>query len=197
MSKVLRSTVLAAGLAFAAGTANAQGAVECQAPQPVCQRVAAYITANIRSWSSDPAIVSAVTTQNAASARLTGADIDKLDAAWTAKSDTALIQSKMSNDLATFLKGKKEAGAGVIRDILVFDNKGLNVAQTDMTQDYNQGDEAKYTRTYGVGPEAVFIDKITQEGGANVLQANLSIRDPQSGRAIGAMTIGMNTDNLR
>lgn len=205
MSKATKLTVLVVGLAslafaplaFAPGTASAQGATECQAPEAVCQRVATYVTANIKPWSSDPTIVNAVTAQNAASAKLTSADIDKLDAAWSGKSDTGLVESKMNNDLATFLKRKKEAGSGIIRDILIFDSKGLNVAQTDMTQDYNQGDEAKYTKTYSVGPDAVFIDKITKEGSANVLQANLSIKDPQSGKAIGAMTVGVNVDDLK
>lgn len=196
MSKSLKLAALAVGLALGSGSAFAQGAVECQATEAVCGRVAAYINANVRPWASDPAIVSAVTAQNTAHAKLTSADIAKLDAGWTGKTDQALIDSKMNHSLSSFLRTKKQAGNGVIRDILVFDDKGLNVAQTDMTQDYNQGDEAKYQRTFSVGPDALFIDKITKEGNANVLQANLSVKDAQ-GKAIGAMTVGMDVDKLQ
>lgn len=197
MSKTLKLAAVAACLALGAGAANAQGAgVECQAPADVCQRVTAFLTSNVKTWASDPTLVNAVTTQGTANARLSTADIEKLDASWTGKSDQNLVNSKMNNDLATFLKAKKAAASGVINDILVFDNKGLNVAQTDMTTDYNQGDEAKYSKTFSVGPDAVFIDKIVSEGGKNALQANMTVKDA-SNKAIGAMTVGINTDALK
>ena len=198
MSNFLKLAVVAAGLAISLDAAHAQGAgVECQAPEPLCQRVAAYITANIKPWASDPAIVSAVTAQNVTSANLTSADIQKSDAAWTDKSDQKLIDSKMNNALSTFLKTKKAAGGDVVQDLLVFDNKGLNVGQTDMTQDYNQSDEIKYSKTFSVGPDAVLVDKASKVGAKNVLQASLSIKDPQTSRAIGAMTVGIDVDNLK
>jgi hypothetical protein len=50
----------------------------------------------------------------------------------------------MNNPLATYLKEKKAAADGSIFEIFVVDNKGLNVAQTDPTLDYMQGDEAKF-----------------------------------------------------
>ena len=194
MSKTLKLAAVAACLAFGAGTASAQTA--CDAPADVCQRVTAFLTSNVKPWASDPTLVNAVTTQNTASANLSAADIQKLDASWTSKSDQNLVNSKTNNDLATFLKSKKAAGNGVINDILVFDNKGLNVGQTDMTTDYNQGDEAKYSKTFSVGPDAIFIDKIVQEGGKNALQANMAIKNA-SNQAIGAMTVGINTDTLK
>jgi hypothetical protein len=76
------------------------------------------------------------------------------------------------------------------------DNKGLNVAQTDPTLDYMQGDEAKFQKTFLVGPEAVFIDAVAPDDGVNVAQANMSIKDPQLDKAIGAVTIGIAVDRL-
>ena len=198
MFKPLKLAVVVACFAFSLDTASAQGTgVECQAPEGVCQRVTAYLTANVRPWASDPAIVTAVTAQSAANAKLTAADIDKLDAAWTSKSDKNLIESKMSNNLSTFLKTKEAAGGGIIRDILIFDDKGLNVGQTDMTQDYNQSDEPKYSKTFSVGPDAVFIDKVVKNAGKDILQANMSIKDPKTNKAIGAMTVGIDVDALK
>jgi hypothetical protein len=52
-------------------------------------------------------------------------------------------------------RDKKAAAGGVIFEIFIVDNKGLNVAQTDPTLDYMQGDEAKFQKTFLVGPEAV------------------------------------------
>jgi hypothetical protein len=80
--------------------------------------------------------------------------------------------------------------------MFVMDYRGLNVAQTDLTQDYNQGDEAKYWRSYQEGPDAIFVDKVGKDGGRNVSQVSLSIKDPATGNAIGAVTIGIDVDRL-
>lgn len=198
MPKALKSAVVAATLAFGLGSANAQGTnVECQASGDVCQRVTAYVTANVKPWLSDPTVVNAIDAQNAESAKLKNVDIDRLDIGWTERSDKKLIDSKMNNPLSTFLRQKKEAGKEVIFEIFVFDNKGLNVGETDLTQDYLQGDEAKYWKTYGVGPDAIFVDKVAKDGGKNISQASLTIKDPKTGKAIGAVTVGIDVDNLK
>jgi hypothetical protein len=84
----------------------------------------------------------------------------------------------------------------VIFEIFIMDNKGLNVAQTDPTLDYMQGDEAKFQKTFLVGPDAIFIDAVEPDDKINVAQANMSIRDPKLNRTIGAITIGIAVDQL-
>ena len=76
------------------------------------------------------------------------------------------------------------------------DNVGLNVGQTNGTGDLMQGDEAKWQKTYLVGPEAVLIDGVEEDGGVNVSQASLTVaRD--NGFRLGAVTIGINVDALK
>ena len=59
-----------------------------------------------------------------------------------------------------------------------------------------QGDEAKWQKTYLVGPEAVLIDGVEEDGGVNVAQASLTVaRD--NGFRLGAVTIGINVDALK
>ena len=41
------------------------------------------------------------------------------------------------------------------------DAMGLNVAASDVTSDYWQGDEAKFKKTYAVGSGAIFIDELS------------------------------------
>ncbi len=103
----------------------------------------------------------------------------------------------MNNALSTFLTAKKAALGPAILEFFVFDNKGLNVGETDLTTDYVQGDEAKYWKTYGEGPDAMFVDDVGPDGGLpDVCQVSLTIKDPATGKAIGAMTIGIDTDHL-
>lgn len=169
--------------------------VQCQNNDAGCHRVAAYVLEHVMPWVGDRALVSAVEAQNAANAKLTNLDIDKLDIGWIERTDKKLIDSKMNNDLSTFLRTKKEAGQGVIFEAFVFDQMGLNVGQTDMTQDYYQGDEAKYWKTFMAGPGAMFVDQVGEDDGRRVSQASVTITNPQ-GKPIGAMTVGIDVDKL-
>jgi hypothetical protein len=189
MGKFMGLTAIAAALAFGFGAALGQDSHV----KPVTD----YVVANVKPWLSDAIVVNAVKAQNIESAKLTNYQINKLDNGWIDRSDKQLIDSKMNNHLSTFLKKKKEAANGVIFEIFVFDNKGLNVGQTDLTQDFNQGDEAKYWKTYQLGPDAIFVDKVERDHDKNISQASLTIKDPASGQAIGAITVGIDVDKLK
>ena len=78
------------------------------------------------------------------------------------------------------------------------DALGLNVAASDTTSDYWQGDEAKFTETYGVGPDATHLGDIELDESSQSYQGQISmtIVDPATGSAIGAITVGVNADAL-
>ena len=165
--------------------------------QPHVAPVKDYVLRNVKPWLSDEVVVTAVKAQNVETANLKDIDINRLDIGWMERSNRQLIDSKMNNPLSAFLREKKAASNGAIFEIFIFDYRGLNVAQTDLTQDYNQGDEAKYWKTYQEGPDAVFIDKVGKDGGRNVSQASLTIKDPATGKPIGAITVGVDVDKIR
>jgi len=158
-----------------------------------------YVDQHVRSWLASEELQRAVYQQDLDNKGLTEADIAVLDSRWRAEKlvgGGALMSSKMSGELAAFLRGIKAAAGGVITEIFVMDNKGLNVAQTDPTGDYMQGDEAKWQKTFGVGPHAILIDEVEQDGGLNISQVSLTIaRD--NGFSLGAVTIGINVDALK
>ena len=164
--------------------------------QPHVKQVREYVEKNIRSWLSDAIVVDTIKAQNAAHAHITIAEINRLDVGFIERTDKKLIESTMKNPLAAFLLEKKAAAGGVIFEIFIVDNKGLNVAQTDPTLDYMQGDEAKFQKTFLVGPDAVFIDAAEPDDGVIVAQANMTIKDPKLSTAIGAVTIGIAVERL-
>ena len=163
---------------------------------PMKQLAAAKVSA----WAKDPVVIEAIKAQNAKHASLSQADIDKMDKTWRAevKSGGPMIQSVLDNKLSAFLKKVKADAAGLYAEIFVMDDKGLNVGQSDVTSDYWQGDEAKWKETYSVGPDAVHISKISTDESSQTLQSQLSmaIADPVSGKVIGAVTVGVNVEQL-
>jgi len=162
-------------------------------------KIKAYIESDVRGWLMSEEIINAVDQQNIDHLGMTENDISKLDRRWRTeklRGGGTLIDSRMKNDLSAFLRGIKAASGGVITEIFVMDNLGLNVGQTDGTGDYMQGDEAKWQKTYPVSAFAVFIDEVEEDGGINVSQTSLTVARDNSAR-LGAITIGINVDALK
>lgn len=162
-------------------------------------KIQKYVDTSIRAWLGSDELLRAIHQQNLNNMGLTDGDIAILDKRWRAEvvaDGGDLISSKMSNDLSTFLRGIKAASGGIITEIFVMDNIGLNVGQTNGTGDYMQGDEAKWQKTYLVGPKAVFIDDVEEEDGIHISQTSLTVAR-ENGYSLGAVTIGINVDALK
>ncbi len=162
-------------------------------------KVQAYLDAEVSKWIGSSELINAVAQQNIDHFGITEQEIERLDQRWRKERNLgggSLISSIMGNELSAWLRGVKAASGGVITEIFVMDNVGLNVGQTNGTGDLMQGDEAKWQKTYLVGPEAVLIDGVEEDGGVNVAQASLTVaRD--NGFRLGAVTIGINVDALK
>jgi len=157
-----------------------------------------FVVTKVKPWIGDATIVDAVNAQNVETSKLKQQQIDQEDIDWLNRSDQKLIDSRMHNALSTFLMAKKDALGPAVLEIFVFDKKGLNVGETDLTTDYIQGDEAKFWKTYGAGPNAIFVDKVEPDAGLpHICQVSLTVKDPKTGKAIGGMTVGINTDKLK
>jgi hypothetical protein len=159
-----------------------------------------FVNANVKSWVSDPLIVSAIEAQNAANVGLSQADIDALDQKWRAEVEAGshpMIDAVLSNKVSDFLREKQSQSGGVITEVFVMDAKGLNVGQSDTTSDYWQGDEAKFQKSFGAGPDALFVDEAEKDESTQMLQsqASMTIVDA-AGKPIGAITVGINLDQL-
>jgi len=193
MKTTIFASALLAAIAFAPVTAMAEEAHV--AP------VKDYISNNVEGWLADPIVVDAINEQNAKTAGLDQAAIDALDKDWRAQataSDKPFVDEVLGRALSKFLMEKKDGSQGMITEMFVMDAKGLNVGQSDVTSDYWQGDEAKWQKTYSVGPGEVFVDEVEEDESTQALQsqASVTISDPATGKAIGAITIGINLDML-
>lgn len=184
---MLRSTLVALSL-LTAPTVRA-----AEVPPAMSQ----YIYDDLMSWINHRRIVSAVTEQNARNHGLNEAEILAQDAAWRAEfasTDRPLVDTLLNGSLSAFLRKHQEQSRGRITEVIVMDNKGLNVASSGVTSDYWQGDEAKFRETYFRGSGAVFVDKVTLDESTQTYQGQVSfaLTDPATGIVIGAITVGLN-----
>ena len=184
-----------------AGLAGTLLATAVWAAEPHVAPMTDFANSTVKQWIANDTIINAIKAQNAKHAGLSQADIDNMDKDWRAQTDDSskpMIDAVRGNAGSRFLRQQKESTGGLVTEVFVMDNRGLNVGQSDVTSDYWQGDEAKWQKTYSAGPGAIFIDEVEMDESTQTFQSQLSmsIVDPASGEVIGAITVGINVDAL-
>jgi len=160
-----------------------------------------FLKSNIRAWAENPVLIEAINAQNAKNANIGQSDIDAMDKAWRAEvgqAATPTIDPVLHNAAADFLRQQVAASGGMITEVFAMDSHGLNVAASSVTSDMWQGDEAKFTESYGYGPDAVHLGDVEFDESTQTYQSQISIPliDPASGALVGALTVGVNADAL-
>ena len=160
-----------------------------------------YVENHAQGWLGNPMIVRAINAQNTANQSVDQAGIDAMDQQWRAESVNGsgpMVDKVMANELSLYLQGVREESQGLITEVFVMDNRGLNVGQSDLTSDFWQGDEAKWQKTFQAGPDTLFVDEVELDESSQRYQTQVSysITDPATGEVIGAVTIGIDADGL-
>lgn len=197
-----KSNLAAAALAGALLTAAASSAAVAQQQQQapdVKPLITPQFVQEIRAFLDVPVIRMSIQAQNERRAGLNQAGIDALDAEWRAQrkaDDQPLIAATLSSPASSYLTQVQANAGGLYAALFVMDAHGLNVGQSAVTSDYWQGDEDKFTRTFPVGPDAVFVDapEFDDEMQVWIVQVNLTLAD--NGKAIGTATVEVNAYEL-
>lgn len=160
-----------------------------------------YTKSQVGKWVADADVVAALNAANAANASYDQSKIDELDKQWRAEVGAAahpLIDQIMASPASAKAKSWCDGAGGVVTEIILMDNKGLNVGICDPTSDYWQGDEAKYQNTFPKGAGAVFVDEVEQDASTQKfqVQSNMTVVDPATGQPIGAVTVGLDAEGL-
>ncbi|HYE52613.1 MAG TPA: hypothetical protein VEB20_23665 [Azospirillaceae bacterium] len=159
------------------------------------------IETQIRPWLANPALVAAIKEQNRRTAGLSQAEIDAMDRAWASEigqKEQPTIRAVASSPASALMRDKLLLAKGLFTEIIVMDARGLNVAVTDATSDYWQGDEAKWQKTFAAGAEAVHVDELRRDESTHLAQrqVSLTVVDPADGAPIGAITVAVNADRM-
>lgn len=143
---------------------------------------------------ADPVLLQSLRHANNDNDILTEDQIIQRDINWRLQSKRgkgALLRSVLSGPASQRLVLLRFPRAQLLADIMLMDDRGLLVAATRLSSDYDQSDEAKYRRTFPLGPGVQAIEEAAYDESADeyVLTASLSLADPDSKAAIGVVTV--------
>ncbi|WP_320043871.1 hypothetical protein [uncultured Desulfobacter sp.] len=186
MKQALISLLIGFSLILTPVLSNAE-----QAPAKVVE-LANSTLANI---GKDPVIVKAVKDQNDK-----GMSLDQIKAKDNEWKDTPGIadymKSIMESECGRHLRGIQESES-FYAEIFVMDNQGANVAMTDKTSDFWQGDEAKFQKSFNNGNGAVFVDDVEFDDSAQAYLVQVSVPVIDGDKIIGAITFGIDVDQIQ
>jgi hypothetical protein len=152
------------------------------------------VVEKLKETGTDATLIAAVNKQNAQN--LSMSTISSRDKKWQGTSGLDdFMKTLMSNSAAKRL-ARIEKENKVIVESFLMDKKGANVAMTNKTSDYWQGDEAKFTKSFNGGKGSVHLGKAKFDKSAQAYVVQVSVPVLSAGRAIGAITYGINIDDL-
>ncbi len=160
-----------------------------------------FAEGELAGWMSEPTLIAAILAQNAEHEGLSQAEIEALDAAWRAEvgaSPAPMIDGVLNRPASNWLRSRQEQSGGLVTEVFVMDSRGLNVAQSEVTSDFWQGDEPKWQDTFPAGPGAISIGEVELDESTQTFQSQVSmaVTDPASGAVIGAVTFGVDVSLL-
>lgn len=164
------------------------------AGEKASQKVIDLANSKLVALGADPVIVKSVKDENAKGKTL--AQIQDKDAKWK---DTAGIvdymQALMDSECGKHIAGIQNS-APYYAEIFVMDNQGANVAMTDKTSDYWQGDEAKFKKSFNGGAGSVFVDEVEFDDSTQAYLVQVSVPVKDGDKTVGAITFGIDVEKI-
>lgn len=158
------------------------------------QKVVDLAHSKLAAWGTDPVIVEAVKAENAKGKTLE--NIKAIDAKWKAHAGIAdYMQAIMDSECGKYMQ-KIQKSSPFYAEIFVMDNQGANVTMTDKTSDYWQGDEAKFQKSYNGGKGEIFVDNVKFDDSTQTYLVQVSVPVKDGGNVIGAITFGIDVDQV-
>ena len=144
-----------------------------------------------------PSLIAAVQQANKDRADWDAQKIATLDKAWIDKNASVdeIISQINANPLSAYLKDFVKSNPSEV-EVFATDVKGLNIAMTDRTSDFLQGDEGWWQAAFAGGKGARYIGAVEYDDSAKAYAMNIGvpIYDPDTQKAIGVLRANLPTN---
>ena len=142
------------------------------------QQIKDLLSRKIERWKRLPKLEKTLTARNLKVRHFSVPEILERDKKWTEsflKNDYSYSIDLVDQTLSAELREVKKQSQDMITEIIVTDARGLNLAISDMTSDYWQGDEAKFTEVFGKPANTLFFGPINYDESTKRFQLHLSV----------------------
>lgn len=178
-------TIIMSALFLISGV-NGALAVE-KAPQKIID----FANSTLKKLGTDPIIVAAVKAENKKGKTIE--QIKEMDKKWINHAGIAdYMQAMINSECGKYLLQIMESQS-FYAEIFVMDNQGANVAMTDKTSDYWQGDEAKFQESF---KGHIHFSDVEFDDSSQTYIVQISIPVKSKNKVIGAITVGIDVDKF-
>jgi hypothetical protein len=149
----------------------------------------------VRSWAADPVLVEAVRDANAKPYTLE--EIAKLDARWQATEGVDdFMRAMMETPAARRMRDLRGARTEM-KEAFLTDRLGANVACTNKTSDFYQGDEDKFQVSFAEGKGDVFIGALSRDESTQSYSVQIGAPVMDGSEAIGVLVVTVSVEKLK
>lgn len=157
------------------------------------------INTDMKRWASRSVVINSVLAQNSKSADLSISDFKILDTRWKSekrKNKRPLISKLLNNRLSEYLKEVHEEGQGIYTEIIIIDDKGLNVGQSRVSENLWQGQQEKWLKTFGSNSYTPNIGKLHFDDNTELFQVEVSFMMIHEDEPIGIVYAGIDIEQI-
>ena len=165
------------------------------------QQIRELLHRKIERWKRLPKLEELLRAQNAKTKSLSKNEILERDKKWRIAfqaNDFAYPIKLIDQELSAQLREIKKQSMDVITEIIVTDARGLNLAISDMTSDYWQGDEEKFTGAYDKPASTFYFGDINYDESTKRFQLHISVPlyTEEKFEPLGVMVFGVDVEKI-
>lgn len=163
------------------------------------QDLSDFINIEIKSWVNSDIVIDNLTKQNEISANYNESNLKALDNSWRGeyrKINQPTINQVLTSELSQFLQKKMADSQGVFTEITIIDSKGLNMAQTIISEDCWNVGKPRWDKTFKEKSYVPYISDVYYSDKTNKFQVEVSFMIISNDQPIGVIDAGIDVEQL-
>ncbi len=165
------------------------------------QQIKELLIRKIERWKRLPKLESLLIERNLKTRRFSKQEIAERDKKWTQafmRNDFSYSIELVDQEMSAQLREIKKQSQDVVTEIIITDARGLNFAISDMTSDYWQGDEAKFTEVFSKPANTMHFGDINYDESTKRFQLQLSVPlyTEEKFEPLGVMVFGIDVEKV-
>ena len=149
----------------------------------------------VQQWAADPIVVQAVREANANPRSMD--EIETLNREWEAASGVTQFMRTLIDHPAARRLRELRSSSPEIQEAFLTDALGANVAITNKTSDFYQGDEEQYLEAFNQGKGGVHIGELSLDESIHSYSIHVGVPVLDRGRPIGVLLAAVNVEKLK